>query len=296
MSNPKTYIPPFCTPHVNCGHGTTPNSRQNPQQTPQHTRILYSSLSYTFSAKEKDAETGFSYFGSRYYSSDLSIWLSVDPMSDKYPWLSPYVYCANNPVKLVDPNGMKWETPEDEQTAGKLKEKAEMQRDYYIERINHYSKKYDNAKSERGKRNNAEWIDYYNCLMEEISQGIDGLEDMGNSDIFFHFEEVELGEKCYVKREVKSPYEIHISINSDNLIETCWHECKHVQDWLNNVFPIEEHGFDKDGILGNTNPEVETRAYRSEYAFSRRRFDGLILHYRENMYDIIGDQRVNPQL
>ena len=60
---------------------------------------------YTFSAKEKDVETGLSYFGSRYYSSDLSIWLSVDPMSDKYPSLSSYTYCADNPVKLVDPNG-----------------------------------------------------------------------------------------------------------------------------------------------------------------------------------------------
>ena len=60
---------------------------------------------YTFSAKEKDAETGYSYFGSRYYNSDLSIWLSVDPMASKYPSLSPYAYCANNPVKLVDPNG-----------------------------------------------------------------------------------------------------------------------------------------------------------------------------------------------
>ena len=60
---------------------------------------------YTFSAKEKDTETGYSFFGSRYYSSDLSIWLSVDPMSDKYPSLSPYTYCVNNPMKLVDPNG-----------------------------------------------------------------------------------------------------------------------------------------------------------------------------------------------
>ena len=33
------------------------------------------------------------------------IWLSVDPLSDKYPSLSPYVYCANNPVILVDPDG-----------------------------------------------------------------------------------------------------------------------------------------------------------------------------------------------
>ena len=63
--------------------------------------------SFTFSAKERDTETGYSYFGSRYYNSDLSIWLSVDPMAHKYPSLSPYVYCANNPVKLVDPDGEK---------------------------------------------------------------------------------------------------------------------------------------------------------------------------------------------
>jgi len=44
-------------------------------------------------------------FSARYYNSDLSIWLSVDPLSDKYPNLSPYTYCANNPVRLVDPDG-----------------------------------------------------------------------------------------------------------------------------------------------------------------------------------------------
>ena len=60
---------------------------------------------HTFSAKEKDTETGYSYFGSRYYNSDLSIWLSVDPMSDKYPSLSPYAYCANNPIRIIDPSG-----------------------------------------------------------------------------------------------------------------------------------------------------------------------------------------------
>ena len=41
----------------------------------------------------------------RHYHSTLSIWLSVDPMSDKYPSMSPYTYCANNPVRLVDPDG-----------------------------------------------------------------------------------------------------------------------------------------------------------------------------------------------
>ncbi len=60
----------------------------------------------TFTGKEKDAETGYSYFGARYYDSDLSgLFLSVDPMADKYPSISPYAYCAWNPVKLVDPDG-----------------------------------------------------------------------------------------------------------------------------------------------------------------------------------------------
>ncbi len=67
----------------------------------------FNGVRYTFSAKEKDSETGLSYFGSRYYSSDLSIWLSVDPMSDKYPSTSPYAYCRNNPIILVDDNGNK---------------------------------------------------------------------------------------------------------------------------------------------------------------------------------------------
>ena len=60
---------------------------------------------YTFSGKERDEETGYSYFGARHYHPTLSIWLSVDPMADKYPELSPYTYCGNNPVILKDLDG-----------------------------------------------------------------------------------------------------------------------------------------------------------------------------------------------
>ena len=60
----------------------------------------------SFTGKERDEETGYGYFGARYMDHELmTMWLSVDPMSDKYPSISPYAYCAWNPVKLVDPNG-----------------------------------------------------------------------------------------------------------------------------------------------------------------------------------------------
>lgn len=38
----------------------------------------------------------------------MTMWLSVDPMADKYPSISPYAYCAWNPVRLIDPDGMTW--------------------------------------------------------------------------------------------------------------------------------------------------------------------------------------------
>lgn len=59
-----------------------------------------------FTGKVKDSESGHHYFGARYYDSEaLTGWLSVDPLSDDYPYISAYNYCEQNPVKLVDPDG-----------------------------------------------------------------------------------------------------------------------------------------------------------------------------------------------
>ena len=61
---------------------------------------------FKFTGKERDEETGYDYFGARYYSSALPMWMSVDPLAGDYPWISPYAYCAWNPIKYIDPTGM----------------------------------------------------------------------------------------------------------------------------------------------------------------------------------------------
>ena len=61
-------------------------------------------LFFDFNTKENDNESGCHYYDFG-YSDLMTAWLSVDPMADKYPGLSPYAYCAWNPVKLVDPDG-----------------------------------------------------------------------------------------------------------------------------------------------------------------------------------------------
>ena len=63
-------------------------------------------VSFTFTGKERDEETGYSYFNARYLDHEiLTSFLSVDRYADKYPSISPYAYCAWNPIRLIDPTG-----------------------------------------------------------------------------------------------------------------------------------------------------------------------------------------------
>ena len=63
------------------------------------------STNYLFNAKELDNETGLYYYGARYLDPTGAMWLSVDPMWEKYAGMSPYNYCMGNPVKHVDIEG-----------------------------------------------------------------------------------------------------------------------------------------------------------------------------------------------
>jgi RHS repeat-associated protein len=63
---------------------------------------------YKFTEKERDAESSYDYFGARYYNNKLGVWLSADPLADKYPGFNPFNYCVNNPLRLVDPVGMEY--------------------------------------------------------------------------------------------------------------------------------------------------------------------------------------------
>ena len=60
---------------------------------------------FKFTGKERDWETGYDYFGARFYDYRKGFWNSVDPLADKYPNVTPYLYCGGNPIKYVDPDG-----------------------------------------------------------------------------------------------------------------------------------------------------------------------------------------------
>ena len=62
-------------------------------------------ISNKFTGKERDQETGYDYFGARYYDSRIGRWLQTEPLYEKYLQYSTYQYALLNPMKLVDADG-----------------------------------------------------------------------------------------------------------------------------------------------------------------------------------------------
>ena len=60
---------------------------------------------YRYSGKERDDFTGLYYFGYRYYAHWIGGWLNPDPLGPEDS-VNLYLYVHNNPINLVDPNGL----------------------------------------------------------------------------------------------------------------------------------------------------------------------------------------------
>ncbi|WP_396189331.1 RHS repeat-associated core domain-containing protein [Flavobacterium sp.] len=137
---------------------------------------------YKFNGKELDEETGFYYYGARYYNPKFSIWLSTDPLAEQQPNKTPYHYCSNNPINRTDPTGMidgEYEKNKDgkyEKTSTKgdaigvdfyhsdNKDKKGNQLTYVTDRKGNWNVIKNGRDALRGevRNKNVDWVDVYN--------------------------------------------------------------------------------------------------------------------------------------
>ena len=66
-------------------------------------------LPYKFNGKQFDDETGLYYYGARYMNPMASIWYGVDPLAEKYTTTGGYIYTLDNPIRMIDLDGRKWD-------------------------------------------------------------------------------------------------------------------------------------------------------------------------------------------
>ncbi len=82
---------------------------------------------YRYAGKERDEETGFAYFGFRYYAPGLCRWTSADPTSLR-DGLNLYRFARANPVTLIDPVGT------DSKPSGNVSAETIQDFEYVVER------------------------------------------------------------------------------------------------------------------------------------------------------------------
>lgn len=76
-----------------------------------------SNYRFGFNGKEIDRENGGAGnvydYGFRIYNPALGKFLSVDPLTNSYPWYTPYQFSGNNPIRYIDLDGLEAQDPQD---------------------------------------------------------------------------------------------------------------------------------------------------------------------------------------
>jgi len=128
---------------------------------------------YKFTGKERDAESEYDYSYARNYNSRIGLFNSSEPIpSSSFGWGS-YVYCGDNPLKIIDPSGEDWFYIYDEEGGGTWEYDE-------VEGKNVWTGRYDENKNKI-----MEWKQGYEELLFFQGNQLQWLQENGNIEYWY---------------------------------------------------------------------------------------------------------------
>ena len=228
---------------------------------------------FKYNGKELQTVGGLGYldYGARMYDQSLGRWFTTDPLSEKYYGLSPYVYCGNNPLRYVDPDGKEWKEKKDEEIAKQLQQqiasrdkslaKQETSINAKIEKIENNTKLSVEKKTQRiaKQQGKLENIQFQRTLLSNLDNGITQL---GNSKTSYTFNTVEAGTTA----TLSSMSDGTIIINNYGMTGNRAHETTHAIQHDNGKITFNPLG--TNNALMQNPMGLEIQAYATEYSIT----------------------------
>lgn len=207
-------------------------------------------------------------YGARFYDASLGRFHTVDPLAENYDSWTPYNYVGNNPVKLIDPNGMEWVDPDE---AKKLQDAAQARIDQLEKSNERKDKRIEKAKS-KGKDKRVKKLQEKkaaaNISISVLGSVIEDIDYLGSiKGTKFEFVSVN-GDGAHGLTKLSNG-NIGIEYSSTDIK---LHETKHAAQYMRNpsvhswnngrlAYPSKNYGHYYGGIY-------ETQAYRVQYAYN----------------------------
>ena len=232
---------------------------------------------YKFSGKESLTRVGLDLydFGARMYSPSNMRWMTMDPLAEKYYSISPYAYCAGNPINFVDPTGM--EIDEDSlKEWEELKRKIERERDRLQSKINKL-----NARAEAKGWSSEKLASKIGNKAERLASLNSSIETMGT---------LEGSDQVYSLSHTVNGENGGVTLNtSTNVIDIRFggtanfvHEMTHAGQ-----FESGDIAFSNNGMSYLQDVYDEVAAYKAQFGFSPSSVTGLSSTSVANSFDAI---------
>lgn len=199
------------------------------------------------------------------FQSTSGRFLTIDPLAEVDYSTSPYVYCAGNPVRNTDLNGLKWENPEDENHSKYLHalartKAAELQRaktreEQRKKKIEGDKKLSAEQKENKLKKSSAR-MDELDWEIRLVDKFIGGLDKLGSDEETTYTFHIFPGQETY---ELGSKEDGTIVINSNGSPGSMSHETAHAIQYANGELSLVTPG--GTDFLFSSREAIETEAY-----------------------------------
>ena len=197
---------------------------------------------------------------------------TIDPLAEKYYHLSPYAYCAGDPVNLVDPDGRKWETVNDENIANEINKEAEKKLNKIRNKLIKAQKSLNKRPYSEKRQSKLNRLKQQEELLVSFIDGLGQLTASSNTYTFINLggnhptnsDEINQNESGMLKngflyKHSSGKVDINYVDNSSNI----YHETQHAIQYESGEF-----GIDKSRYSNTKREQVwgfEEEAYKVEY-------------------------------